>query len=381
MQTIMWLILNNLRIIFKNKKNVIMYICVPLIGILISFVAYGGSGKTVVQVGVVNNDQQIIANDTIKFLKGLDNVHVKEISNATASEKIAAGKLDCVITFHEGFSKSVRSGNPANIQISSIKGAQITSFIKSYLYNYIDNISAIGKVAKDDLNHFNQLYTNYQNASFKITSKTVSDSSKSENMTTYSLGFLIMIMLMAACNLSDIILKEKENRIYFRLLSTPVNARNYIISNIVVNMVIMTIQVLSTLFFMTVVFKIDIQIAFWQAAFVMILFALISVGISLMIVAFSNSTKSSNALQNLIVVPTVMISGCFWPIEIMPTSIQKIADFLPQRWTLETLTQLQKGISFGSLYLNFFILIAFAISFFLIAIYKFSRNSSTRNFV
>jgi ABC-2 type transport system permease protein len=236
-------------------------------------------------------------------------------------------------------------------------------------------------VAKTDQTKFNQMYSNYQNASFKVATKTLSDSSQSENMTTYSLGFLIMIMLMSAGNLSEIILKEKENRIYYRLLSAPINARKYIFSNVVVNMIVMTIQVIITLFFMTKVFHIDIHIPFWEAAIVMMLFALVSVGISLMIVAFSNSSKSSGALQNLIVVPTVMISGCFWPIEIMPSSVQRIADFLPQRWTLETLTKLQQGSSLGSLYLNILILLVFAAAFFLIAIYKFSRNSSTRNFV
>ncbi|PGS50451.1 ABC transporter permease [Bacillus sp. AFS041924] len=381
MQTVFWLISNTLRATFKNKKNVIMYICVPLIGIFISFLAYGGSSKTVVHVGIVNNDHQYIANDTIKFLKHLESVNIEKINKSDVNDKIASGSLDCVISLDNGFTESVRSGNPEHIQITSIKGAQITSFVKSYLYNYIDNISAIGKVAKTDQTKFNQMYSNYQSASFKVSTKTLSDSSQSENMTTYSLGFLIMIMLMSAGNLSEIILKEKENRIYYRLLSAPINARKYIFSNIVVNMIIMTIQVILTLFFMTAVFHIDIHIPFWEAAVVMMLFALIAVGISLMIVAFSNSSKSSGALQNLIVVPTVMISGCFWPIEIMPSSVQRIADFLPQRWTLETLAKLQQGSSLGSLYLNILILLVFAIAFFLIAIYKFSRNSSTRNFV
>lgn len=381
MQTIIWLLSNTLRVTFKNRKNIIMYIFVPLIGIFISFLAYGGSNKTVVQVGIVNDDHQFIANDTIRFLKGLDNVHIKTIKSSEVTDKIASGSLDCVITFHDGFTQSVREGTPDHIQISSVKGAQITGFIKSYLYNYIDNIAAIGKVAKSNQQSFDQMYTNYQHSSFKVTSKTVSDTSKSQNMTTYSLGFLIMIMLMSAGNLSEIILKEKENRIYFRLLSTPINARKYIVSNIIVNMIVMTIQVLTTLFFMTKVFHIDISIPFWEAATVMLLFALISIGISLMVVAFSNSTKSSGALQNLIVVPTVLLSGCFWPIDIMPNSVQRIADFLPQRWTLATLIKLQQGSSLGSLYLNIMILLAFAITFFLIAIYKLSRNNNVRNFV
>ena len=121
--------------------------------------------------------------------------------------------------------------------------------------------------------------------------------------------------------------------------------------------------------------------SFWEAAFVMFLFSLIAVGISLVIISFSNSRSAAGALQNLIITPTVMLSGCFWPVEVMPKSLQKIANFLPQRWTLDTLTKLQEGNEFSGLYLNFMILFAFAAAFFLIAVYRFSRNNTTQNFV
>ncbi|MDG1595284.1 ABC transporter permease, partial [Bacillus cereus] len=52
-----------------------------------------------------------------------------------------------------------------------------------------------------------------------------------------------------------------------------------------------------------------------------------------------------------------------------------------QRWLLDTVSKLQQGIPFSELYLNILILFAFAIAFFLIAIYKFGRNNDARNFV
>ena len=173
-------------------------------------------------------------------------------------------------------------------------------------------------------------------------------------MTNQTIGFLIMIMLLSACSMSEIILLEKENRTYFRLLSTPINARKYLISNVIVNMIIMTIQVLITLTIMKNIFHIGINISFWEAAFVMFLFSLVAVGLSLVIISFSNSRSAASALQNLIITPTVMLSGCFWPVEVMPASLQKIADFLPQRWTLDTLTKLQEGNAFSGLYIKFY---------------------------
>jgi len=65
----------------------------------------------------------------------------------------------------------------------------------------------------------------------------------------------------------------------------------------------------------------------------------------------------------------------------MPKTLQKIANFLPQRWTLDTFTKLQEGHSISELSLHLLILFAFAAAFFLIAVYKFSRNTTTQNFV
>lgn len=86
-------------------------------------------------------------------------------------------------------------------------------------------------------------------------------------------------------------------------------------------------------------------------------------------------------MQNLVIVPTCLLAGCYFPYDIMPKAVQKVADFLPQRWLLDTIAKLQQGIPFSELYLNILILFAFAIAFFLIAIYKFGRNNDARNFV
>jgi ABC-2 type transport system permease protein len=353
----------------------------PLVGIFISLLAYGDETKMVLHVGIVDHDPGYITTDTVHFLEGLDNVKVTKINEESVQNKIASGELDSVITFNKGFAESVLNGNPDHVQITSVKGAEITGFVKAYLTQYINNVSSISMTSDGNSKTFKQMYDHYQKTNFKLSTHSLADTSKNIGMTYQTIGFLIMIMLMSAGNLSEIILSEKENRTFYRLLSTPINARKYIMSNVIVNLIVMTIQVLVTLTLMTTVFNIDINIPFWDAAFVMFLFALVSVGISLVTTAFSKSRSAAGALQNLIVMPTVMLSGCFWPVEVMPESIKKIANFLPQRWTLDTLTKLQEGNTLSSLYLHLIILVTFAIAFFLIAIYKFSKNNTTQNFV
>lgn len=100
-----------------------------------------------------------------------------------------------------------------------------------------------------------------------------------------------------------------------------------------------------------------------------------------MTVAFAKSRAGAGAISNLIIVPSCLLAGCFFPMEIMPDTVRKISTFLPQHWLLDAVNKLQQGYSLGSLYLNIAILLAFATVFALIAIYRFGRNNDSRQFV
>lgn len=353
----------------------------PIIGSLISFSIYGNVGQGKLNIGVVNKENQYIANDTVKFLEGLNHVKVSKIKESEVEDKLTSKKLDGVITLNKGFSQSVRDGKPSHIEVASIKGDQVTGFVKSYLYNYIDNIVAISKVAQNDQSTFDNMYAGYQKSSFKVKAETLQDISKNKDMTNQTVGYLIMFMLFSAVNLSELILKEKENRTYFRLLSTPIDGKKFILSNVAVNMIVLVVQIVVAVLFLTNVFHTNINMPFMVMIGVLMIFALVAIGMSLAIVSFAKNATSANAMQNIIITPTCLLAGCFFPFEIMPTSVQKIADFLPQRWLLDTIGKLQQGTPFADLYLNILILFAFAIAFFLIAIYKFGRNNDARNFM
>ncbi|NRD78696.1 ABC transporter permease [Bacillus sp. BRMEA1] len=381
MKDVLWLVKKIAMVTFRKKRNIIIYFCLPLVGIFISFLVYGGSEQSQLKVAVVNQDHQKIANDTVHFLESLNNVKVMKLSEAAASDGITSGTIDCMITFKSGFSQSILSGQPGYIEITSIKGSQITGFVHSYLYQYIDNILSISKAANGNLDTFNKMYANYQNSHYSVKVSSLSDTSLGKDMTNQTIGFLLMIMLISAGNFAEIIIKEKENRTYFRLLSTPINARKYVLSNIIVSILVMFVQIIFTLIFLTKIFHINMHVTFWQMTEVLLIYALISVGLSLTIVSFSNSSASAGALQNLVSTPTCLLAGCFWPVGIMPKAVQRVADFMPQHWVLDTVGKLQQGDSVGSLYLNIMVLFAFAVAFFLIAVYKFSINKNVRNFI
>ncbi|MBM7651072.1 ABC transporter permease [Neobacillus cucumis] len=381
MQEIMWLVANSLRSIFLNKRRIISYVLVPLLGIFIAFLAYGKTGPSYLQTGIVDLDHTTISKNTASFIGSLKNVKTSKLAESEVRNKIASGALDCVIILEPGFSEAIIKGEKPEVQIVSIKGAQVTTYIKAYLNNYIGNLSSLSTASNGEVTLFNTLYHNYQESRFKVTTHSLKDTSNNNDMTIQTIGFLLMIMLNSAGGLSELILKEKENRTYFRIMSAPIDGKKYVLANVIVNMIIMTLQVVVTLTVMTKVFGISAGVPFWEMIGVMMFFSLVSVGLSLVITAFATTSNSASALQNLIITPTCLLAGCFWPVEIMPKAAQRIAEFLPQRWLLDTITELQKGHTLSSLSMNLVTLLSFALVFFIIAIYKFSRNNNVRSFL
>jgi ABC-2 type transport system permease protein len=377
-----WLIRKTLKNTFRSKKAWLLYLGLPIIGILVSMLLEGNTSGDVLRVGIVNLDgDQAITQDAIRFVEGLNHIKITLTDEKSLRGDITAGKLDSGLVFGQGFADSVREGAPKNLDLVSVKGAQVTAYVKSLLQSYIGNVAAIGKEAQGDQASFDAIYSDYKQSSFKVSAQTVTDTSNTKGMTYQAIGFLITFMMFSAVNLSELILKEKENRTFLRLLSSPVSARTYVLSNVIVNIIIMFMQILLTVFLMKNVFNIDSGIPYGQMIPILLLFALAAIGLSLLIVAFAKSISGAGALQNLIITPTCLLSGCYFPVDIMPDSVRKISNFLPQHWLLDTVDKLQHGTAFGSLTLNLAILLAFAVAFALVAIYRFGRNNDTRLFV
>lgn len=382
MKDMLWLIRKTILTSLKDYKNLLLVIALPIVGILLSTLIYKGAGETSVTIGIVNHDVgQKVTQDTIDFIARLEHTETSVIRESEADDLIVSGELDAVLIFPEGFAKGVIQGTPEPVRIESIKGAQVTGYVKSYLNAYVQNISSMGVIADGDAAAFNELYSGYRSSTFQLSTTTVADQSANHDMTNRTIGYLVVFMLFSAVNLSALTIRDRENRTYYRLLSSPITARSYVFSNAIVNIVLMMIQIAATLFVMTRFFHIEPGIPLWQMFLILSLFALVAVSLSQVIVAFSDSTMMANGIQTMVIMPTSLLAGCVFPLSVMPEAIQRIADFLPQYWLLDTFGKLQQGSKLNDIMLNVAILLAFALALSLIATYKFGRNRDTQSYI
>jgi ABC-2 type transport system permease protein len=93
--------------------------------------------------------------------------------------------------------------------------------------------------------------------------------------------------------------------------------------------------------------------------------------LGLLIAGLVHTAEQQSAIGNLVVISTCMISGVYWPIEIEPIFMQKMAEFLPQTWALKGFAELMAngGTAFDILDC-IGILLGFAILFFVLGMRK-----------
>lgn len=381
MKTFLWLMAHTLRNTIRKRSNIILFL-LPVAGVLLSAGLYGQTGGTGLRIGIAQQDgADVLGRDVAAFVGGLDGIKLTDTSDADLRERIAAGKLDAGIVIPAGFGETLRAGKPMQLELLSVKGAQVTAYVQTMLNDYLHNVASIAAQAGGDQARFEQIYREYTEGSFKVSREQLTDSSNVKDTTYQAIGFLVAFIMFSSVNMTEMILREKENRTFLRLLSSPVTARTYVAANVAVNIVAMVCQIALTLAFMRAVLHIDSGVPVMQLAVILVLFGLGAIALSLLIVALSKSRGQSSALQNLIITPTCLLAGCYFPMDIMPDAIRKVGAFLPQHWLLDAVNRLQHGDSFGNLYMNLLVLAAFAAAFAAIAIFRFSRNNDTRTFV
>lgn len=377
-----WLLtLNTLKVLLRKKSNILVFFLLPIIGMLVSIVAYGNVGSASVRIGIIDNDQSALAGDFIQSISQQETMKIMALADNEKESQISSGKVDCVLVIPKGFAEGIYNKELKQVEIFSIKGEGATAWIQSYSNIYLRNLQDMAEAAGGNKVTFEKLYNNVKQDKLSLQVKKVQDQTRNKGMTTQMIGFLIMFMLMGAGNTAEMILNERRNRTYYRICAAPVSAKTYILGNVLANLLLVTLQISLALFFMIKVFKIQTYIPVAEMFMILLLFGLVAIGLGVLIVAFSNDSRQASTLQTLVITPTCMLAGCLWPLEIMPKSLQRIADFLPQTWTIGAIHKLQLGASFDQVMLNLLIIIAFALTFFLVAAYRFGRNDNVKTFV
>ena len=381
MKNIWILIQNTLKVTFRKKSNYIIYLLLPILGVLLSMLIYSGAGTSQVNIAITDKDAGRMSADFINDMKERDNFKIYEIDESDIRNGLLDRKYDAAIVIPQGFELGIYKGTIPKIELVSLKGQESTAWIESFINLYSQNLSSLYLASNGDRGTFDKMYANYREGSLKITVEEIKDIKTDKSTTVSSMGFLIMFTMLGTSFTTQFILNEKRSRTYFRICSAPVSFKEYIAANTLTSLIIVSLQIIMIQLVMKYIFRLETFVPDLLMFLILFLFGLVAIGINMLITALSSSSYMASTISTLVMTPTCMLGGCFWPVEFMPEIMRKIAFFMPQWWTLDAIRKIQIGGSFETISMHLMILAAFTAALLLGAIYRVSRTNDLQKFV
>ena len=343
--------------ISKKKSSILLHIIVPVAVILGMSVLFTAGSSGVYNAAVVDLSRSESSEYLLSEIESTGKFKVININKNQAEEYITEGVSSFVLIIPEDFQESIITGEIPNVDMMSLKESEGATWMQASLNIQIGNLRDAAFGAEYQIDTYLGILENLRNSELKFDTKMVDDYSGDIYATEPLIGMYLMFVLMSASTTAFLMLEEKMKGTFSRINTAPIKPRTYTLANILSNMVILTIQLVLVITLIKYVVKIDFFISSYELFIILFLYLLCCVGLGVMIASATNKLERASAIFYLILTPSCMISGCFWPIEFMPDVLAKIALITPQRWALDAIQTAQRG---ESILLPLLILTAYA---------------------
>jgi ABC-2 type transport system permease protein len=330
-----------------------------------------------VSVGVLDYDNSTLSKDFKRYLKDelnyqlLENYSFDELSTELLDKDISV-----IIEIPENLIEKMMDESTPSVIITSMEDYENTAFVEAYINNYLSSIQVLAIGAGGNQQIFDQLLKDYQKEDITLTQTAAAVVNRAEvfgeNGFINSVGFYLNFIFTISIILAFMIIEDRMKGVFNRIQVTPVKPVQYIVGSGFFGMVLSIIMV--GLFVLFIDIKdIQVGIPIGTIFFLLMLFSLFTVCFSLMIAL---ATKSRNAVTAIIIGFTTVgciLGGAYFPLDMAPDSLQKMARILPQFWFMDALRRIQVD-PLTNIFPNIIILTLFIVLSFLIGAVLFSQQ-------
>ncbi|MEC0544847.1 ABC transporter permease [Bacillus inaquosorum] len=340
-----------LSLIFKKRQNYLMMFAAPLLLTFVFGSMLGGNDDKL-RLAIVDQDDTILSQHYIRQLKSHDDMYTFEnMSESKASEKLKQKKIAGIIIISRSFQAQLEKGKHPELifrhgpELSEEPMAK--QYAESTLAKLNIQVAAAKTAAQAAGENWKAAYKtviakDHEDAAPAVKRKTLSNQKEdadASDIASRAAGFSILFVMLTMMGAAGTILEARKNGVWSRLLTASVSraeiGAGYVLSFFVIGWIQFGILLLASHW----LFGIN-----WgnpAAVIVLVSFFLLTVvGIGLVIAANVRTPEQQLAYGNLFVIATCMVSGMYWPIDIEPTFMQSIAEFLPQKWAMSGLTEI-----------------------------------------
>jgi ABC-2 type transport system permease protein len=358
--------INLIRRTFGNKKGILTFLLAPslIVALVISFLGSGSSQPT---VAYVNGDREGLGGYVISALADSGEYKLAAAPSAEAArQSVSENKAAAAILIPDRFGERLLQGGGAEVEMLQMRVDEETFGLKlaveqtiRSMNQAVSNAKEAGSAGPQLLGTVERIWIQQQTKQVGVTKTDLGlEVNPAVDMAT---GILLVFMLSLVTSSVASIVEDKRNRTMTRMYTAPVRAWEIAAGNFIGSFAIGTIQTVIVLVFSRYALGFDYGVGFWLHFLVIEFFLLAAMGLGCTIAGLVRNPNHLGAINSLIITPTCMLGGCFWPVELTPEFMQKLSNIVPQRWAIDALRQLAAGESLAGVSLQLGILVLFAV--------------------
>lgn len=322
------IIKNTLKILLKRKSFLFVTFVLP--AILIFFFSSAGEVMSSINIGIYNKDKGDFGKAIEERLEKMNGANISFVD----SEEEYIGNLifeECsvVVIIDENFTEDIINGKENIIKVKSINAGEAAPIVTAYLEGEVSSLAMICNNVDVKKEGIEKVLDTFSSSKPEYTN--ISKVNKSKNPYN-AMGMVLYIIFITAAMSCGFILEDERQNTKERILLSKVSERQYYGAQLVVYFLTCCIPAIEY-YIICKLGKFDFG---FKNDFIVLLLLFILVLMAISLGLFLSSIIKNKMIFSLVMttftIPVFMLSGSYWPFEMMSKGMQRVGNVLPIRW-------------------------------------------------
>ncbi len=360
MKKLLYIALNELHLLLKDRMAVIWMVVLPLGMTTIMGLVFGGFGReseaVVIDLPVVDQDGGEMAAVVLDILSQTESLHVEtEYDEETARQLVSDGKRAGVVIIPQGFSDAITSGRPTALELIVAPGGQTAPLLEGMVRGVASTFSSVQttvEVAISEVQRATGSYDlDYEGIARRVVAialerledppvrariTTVGSAEEEFNIFDQMVpGYAVMFAMFTVLSAAGGILEEKERGTFKRLLIAPIPRWSLLGGKLMAQFLTGVGQIALMFLFGALVFHVNLGSSPLGLLLVTLATCWATTSLGILLVAVIRSRKQIHPITTLIILGSSAIGGSWYPLFMMPKAVQQVARVTLVAWAME----------------------------------------------
>ncbi|MGF7049252.1 ABC-2 type transport system permease protein [Paenibacillus sp. DS2015] len=337
------------RRIIGTRKKFMGFIILPCIVVSLAVALLGGESALSVDISYVNLDTGPAGQHLLDELsRNNDYVLKLESGEEELKEAVIQQKATLGLIIPANFSDDLLQGNPKQVNMFQLSANEATYTVKSIINAMMTQLTETATIIANQPSPTGSVLELFEQnlnevSKHKVGAERIDYNLYAKPGLNNVTGFTLMFMMGLVTSTVKMILDDRKHRTMARVFTAPVRSYEIALGNMMGSFFVGVLQILVILSLSRWVLKYDYEVPFFTHFLILAAFMFVAMGIASAVAGLIRNPDQAAMLNAMIITPTCMLGGCFWPLSFMPDYMQKIANFIPQKWAIEAVERISAG--------------------------------------